>query len=120
MASEDTRPHIQRFALKAGIQYARDSIVGGKKAAPQAYPMLKPHQRHKDNLEHAHWRVNFLLCLLDSHRRLRFGTDTGWDEKEGEYLRRLAAAQADLDRAERLGYSSRTRHVAHAQPSLNT
>src|SRR5688572_10919622 len=78
-------------------------------------PMLKPHERQKDNLEHAHWRVDFLLCLLDSHCRLRFGQDPGWEEKEMDYLRRLAAAQADLDRWERLGESTKMRPPFHSQ-----
>lgn len=56
--------------------------------------------RDRSNLEHAHWRVRFLLCLLDSHRTMP-RKDPGWCAKEADYIQRLAAARAELARLER-------------------
>jgi hypothetical protein len=68
--------------------------------------LLSPQERRKKNLQHAHWRVDFLLRLLDSHRALPAMRDATWQRQEDEYLRGLAQAQVELDRAEWLALAS--------------
>lgn len=63
--------------------------------------MLHRLERHRRNLEHARWRVDFLLSLLDSHRKTQGKREAKWEEKEHRYLRELAIAQADWDRLDR-------------------
>jgi hypothetical protein len=63
--------------------------------------MLHRLERHRRNLEHSRWRVDFLLSLLDSHRKMQVKRDARWEEKEREYLKQLALAQAELDRLDR-------------------
>jgi flagellar biosynthesis chaperone FliJ len=59
-------------------------------------------KRHKVNLEHARWRVSFLIALLQSHRRLPRKWGIEWQNKENDCIQRLAAAQVELERLERL------------------
>jgi hypothetical protein len=63
--------------------------------------MLHRLERHRRNLEHSRWRVDFLLSLLDSHRKMRAQRDAKWEESERAYLKDLALAQADWDRLDR-------------------
>jgi hypothetical protein len=63
--------------------------------------MLHRLERHRRNLEHARWRVDFLLSMLDSHRKLQGRRDATWQEREREYLKQLALAQAEWDRLDR-------------------
>jgi hypothetical protein len=58
-------------------------------------------ERHRRNMEHARWRVSFLRCLLDSHRMLP-KSKLGWRQAEADYSARLAAAQAEVARLEKL------------------
>jgi len=60
--------------------------------------LLNRLERHRENLEHARWRVEFVLSLLDSHRRMLTRRDAEWRQKETEYLKQLAAAQVELER----------------------
>jgi hypothetical protein len=68
--------------------------------------LLSPQKRRKENLQHANWRVHFLLSLLESHRALPVMRDVTWQRQEHEYLRGLAQAQVELERAERLALAS--------------
>lgn len=58
-------------------------------------------ERLKSELEHARWRVSFLLALLDSHRRLAHKWEGEWRQKEIGYIRQIAEAQVELDHIER-------------------
>lgn len=57
-------------------------------------------ERWKSDLEHARWRVAFLLALLDSHRRLTHRWEGEWHQKEIGYLKQICQAQVELDRLE--------------------
>jgi hypothetical protein len=63
--------------------------------------MLHRLERYRRNLEHARWRVDFLLSMLDSHRKMQVRRSPNWEEREREYLKELALAQADWDRLDR-------------------
>ena len=52
---------------------------------------------HLRRLEHAQWRVAALRSLLGSHRSLR-NSRPSWYQQESNYVNRLTAAQAELDR----------------------
>lgn len=58
-------------------------------------------ERQRSDLEHARWRVSFLLALLDSHRRLAHRWEGEWHQKEAAYIKQIAEAQVELDRIER-------------------
>jgi hypothetical protein len=58
-------------------------------------------ERLKSNLEHARWRVSFLLNLLASHRALP-RMSLKWEMTEADYIQRLAFSQIELARLERL------------------
>jgi hypothetical protein len=62
---------------------------------------LNRHERHRQNLEHARWRVEFLLSLLDSHRRMLTKRDIDWQRREVDYIRQLATAQIELEQLDR-------------------
>jgi hypothetical protein len=63
---------------------------------------LNRFELHQQQLEHARWRVQFLLSLLQTHRQLVSKRDAQWAARESEYVRQLAAAQAALDRVDRV------------------
>jgi hypothetical protein len=63
--------------------------------------LLNRLERHRQNLEHARWRVEFLLSLLDSHRQMLTRRDAEWQQKEADYVRQLAAAQVELERLDK-------------------
>jgi hypothetical protein len=63
--------------------------------------LLNRHERRRQNLEHARWRVEFVLSLLDSHRGMLTKRDAEWKRKEADYLRQLAAAQIELERLDK-------------------
>ena len=58
---------------------------------------LNRHERHRENLEHARWRVEFVLSLLDSHRGMLTKRNAEWQQKETDYLKQLATAQIELE-----------------------
>jgi hypothetical protein len=60
--------------------------------------LLHPEERHKLNLEHARWRVSFLLSLLEAHRKFSSRRDDAWARKEAGYLRQLSNAQGEIER----------------------
>jgi hypothetical protein len=68
--------------------------------------LLSPQERRKLNLEHAHWRVEFLLRLLDSHRALPGARDELWRRRESEVVSSLAKAQVELEQAEGMAMAS--------------
>jgi hypothetical protein len=54
----------------------------------------------EQRLEHAKWRIRMAKMLLDSHWLLpRFKPE--WKVKEEEYMKRLEAAEAELEHIER-------------------
>lgn len=60
--------------------------------------LLNRHERHRQNLEHARWRVEFVLSLLDSHRGMLTKRDAAWQRREADYVKQLAEAQIELER----------------------
>ena len=50
----------------------------------------------------ARWRVQVLVTRLHAHRALEKPHSQHWHEKEADYVRRLAAAQVELDQIERI------------------
>jgi hypothetical protein len=62
---------------------------------------LNRFELYQQQLEHARWRVHFLLSLLQTHRQLGSKRDAQWATRESEYVRQLAAAQTALDRLDR-------------------
>jgi hypothetical protein len=58
-------------------------------------------EAHLRRLKHAEWRVTALRCLLGSHRLLH-KTRPSWYQQESNYVNRLTAAQAELDRLSEL------------------
>lgn len=61
--------------------------------------LLDSEERQKGNLEHAHWRLEFLLSLLQTHRTVSIKTPD-WARKESDYLHQIAEVQVELDRLE--------------------
>jgi hypothetical protein len=57
---------------------------------------MDPCLRHKDNLEHARWRVRFVRSLLDVHQHCVDTTREQWWIEEADLLQRLAAAEEEL------------------------
>jgi hypothetical protein len=55
----------------------------------------------KHQLEHAQWRIEFLASLLQSHR-LHESSESEWEEKQADYLERMATAKEELEHAERM------------------
>jgi hypothetical protein len=83
--------------------------LGATKTSPRCDApamLLTPQERRKLNIEHAHWRVEFLLHLLDSHRALPGPRDESWRRREVEFQRSLAKAQVELEAAEGVAMAS--------------
>jgi hypothetical protein len=64
----------------------------------------------KHQLEHAQWRVEFLASLLQSHR-LRESWEPAWEEKNEDYLERIAVAKEELEHAERMFLERELEHA---------
>jgi hypothetical protein len=54
------------------------------------------HLYHKNNLDHARWRVRFVRSLLDVHQHCVDTTREEWWIEEANLLQRLAAAEEEL------------------------
>lgn len=55
----------------------------------------------KANLEHARSRVEFFGSIQEFHRRSKF-KDVAWEDKDRLNTKRLAVAEAELERLEKL------------------
>jgi hypothetical protein len=82
--------------------------------------MVEAEERQKGNLEHARWRVEFLLCLLDAHHQLPAKQDEEWQRKEKDYIRQLSEAQVGLDQLERIAGASDRQSSTLAHSSCST
>ncbi|RBP40515.1 hypothetical protein DES53_108222 [Roseimicrobium gellanilyticum] len=57
---------------------------------------MHPHIHALDNLEHAHWKVNFIRHLLQAHLVSPWKGTREWQEQHADFLHRLAAAEDEL------------------------
>jgi hypothetical protein len=63
--------------------------------------VMDPHIHALNNLEHAHWKVNFIRHLLQAHLASPWKGTREWQAQHAEYLHRLATAEDELAICER-------------------
>lgn len=58
--------------------------------------IMDPQLHALDNLEHAHWRVNFVRHLLQAHLASPWKGTREWQAQHADFLHQLAAAEDEL------------------------